>query len=74
MAVSGNGKINASWTHLKEPLFFDNGGHGMVFEEEGKRLFVMHYPNERGKEKPVFFELKEKDGRLILDTDGNEEF
>ncbi len=59
IAVSDNGKISGEWSHL-EPLFKDDGGHGMLFHDvSGKLRLTLHCPNVKDKEKPVFFTLLE---------------
>ncbi len=67
-AVSDNGSIIGPWKHQEERFFPENGGHGMLFEDKsGRLLYTLHYPNDRYKEHPVFFEVVIKDGRLCLD-------
>ena len=67
MAVSDNGSIIGNWSHLEEKLYPGNGGHGMILETYDGRLgYMMHYPNDKYAERPVFYEVKEADGRLVL--------
>ena len=41
-------------------VFFDNGGHAMVFNSfDGKLLCVLHQPNNPAPAHPVIFELPE---------------
>lgn len=69
MAYSDNGKIGGTWNHVEKAIFDGNGGHGMAFQtKEGKQMYTMHYPNDRYQEHPVFFELVEKDGLLVLEN------
>lgn len=66
-AVSDNGRITGNWTHLSEKLYPGNGGHGMILKTyDGKLGYLMHYPNEKYAERPIFYEVEEKDGRLVL--------
>ena len=66
-AKSSNGMVSGPWTHLPEPLFPENGGHGMVFcTKDGQYFYAMHYPNDRYMERPVFRKLKETNDRLEL--------
>ena len=59
IAVSESGRIEGPWTQMKEPVWPENGGHGMVFTDKtGERLFTLHYPNDKEKEHPCFFKLK----------------
>lgn len=58
------------WTQLKEPLFQEDGGHGMIFKtKEGRIMLALHTPNEKYKERPVFLELEERDARLWVRKD-----
>lgn len=66
VARSSDGTIGGQWTHL-EPLFTDNGGHGMLFEGlDGQLRLTLHCPNISYYEKPVFFPIAEKDGTLVI--------
>ncbi|MCD8327046.1 MAG: glycoside hydrolase family 43 protein [Lachnospiraceae bacterium] len=65
MAKAKDGHILEGWTQLKEPLFSQNGGHGMIFKtREGRIMLALHTPNEPSKERPVFLELEEKGQEL----------
>ncbi|MCD8131151.1 MAG: glycoside hydrolase family 43 protein [Lachnospiraceae bacterium] len=65
MAKARDGHIMEGWTQLKEPLFQEDGGHGMIFKtKEGRIMLALHTPNEKCKERPVFLELEERDARL----------
>ena len=35
----------------------DNGGHGMIFQAEGKLYLTFHSPNQKGFERPAFTEI-----------------
>ncbi len=75
LAKSDNGKLCGKWIHEKM-LFtrvlsgkFD-GGHGMIFEFEGKKYLSLHSPNSQNdgrKEKPVFVELREENDTLVAE-------
>ena len=66
-AVSAGGDILGPWEHLAEPVFPENGGHGMLFStKEGQMLYTLHYPNEKFAERPVFRTVVEQDGALKL--------
>lgn len=51
-----DGTINGSLEHLK-PLIDDDGGHGMIFNANGKIYLTYHTPNKTGSEHPAFIEL-----------------
>ena len=66
-AVSENGTVEGPWTQIETPIWPENGGHGMVFQSlEGERYFVLHYPNDRAKERPCFKRLVLEGDRLML--------
>ena len=57
-AVSDNGDIDGNWTVLSKPIYSEDGGHGMIFEDfEGNIRFVMHRPNTATLERPVFLDI-----------------
>jgi len=66
-AVSESGEITGLWKHLEEPVFPENGGHGMLFympDEEMK--YVLHYPNDKYQERPVFCSLEIVAGKIVI--------
>ena len=71
-AVSDSGEITGIWKHLEEPVFPENGGHGMMFyAPDGTMKYVLHYPNDKYQERPVFCTLEITDGKVVV-TNGNE--
>lgn len=61
IAVSESGNIDGPWKQEKIPLWLENGGHGMTFQNIRNEIyFVLHYPNEKTMEHPCF-------KRLLLD-------
>jgi beta-xylosidase len=73
VARSITGNIMGPWIHDKQPLFSDDGGHGMLFKTfAGQLMLSIHSPNKTPNERPVFLKLAEIDGKLKLsqlDTD-----
>lgn len=66
ISQSDNGSIFGKWNHLI-PLFTDDGGHGMVFEDlKGRLKLTLHCPNISLKEKPVFFDIEETEESLKI--------
>lgn len=66
VASSDNGSLLGKWSHL-EPLFTEDGGHGMVFKGlDGKLRLTLHCPNTSLYEKPAFFEIEESAGTLKI--------
>lgn len=65
VARSQSGGILGPWTHEAEPLYENDGGHGMIFRSfDGRTMLALHTPNRTPDERPVFIELAERDGRL----------
>jgi hypothetical protein len=68
LAESESGRIEGPWRQSGEPMFPDNGGHGMFFRDlSGKLRLVSHQPNQSPNERVKFRNLKEADGRLIME-------
>jgi hypothetical protein len=66
VAKSSDGTIGGEWSHL-EPLFTENGGHGMIFKGlDGQLRLTLHCPNISYYEKPAFFPIKESNGTLVI--------
>ena len=67
VAVSENGSVQGPWKQQEKPLFPENGGHGMMLkEDDGTLRFVLHYPNDKYQEHPVFTTVEVKDGEMVL--------
>ena len=57
LAVSDQGDISSHFSQL-EPLFQENGGHGMLFRTKaGKTLLTLHAPNQHLLERPRFYPM-----------------
>ena len=64
VAVSDNGEIDGVFSQ-GAPLFMEDGGHGMIFRDlQGQLQLTLHSPNEHRMERPFFYPLEEKNGRL----------
>jgi len=56
IAESLSGRILGPWVQNTEPIFAQDGGHGMIFETwQGDRLLTIHQPNFTPYERPRFF-------------------
>ena len=66
LAYSDNGEIDGNWIHDDRMLFEADGGHGMIFETDGKLYFTYHQPNNAPLERPHFVEIEEKDDTLFV--------
>lgn len=63
--MSDNGEIDGKFTQM-EPLFMEDGGHGMVFRAlDGQLYLTLHSPNVHLEERPCFYPLVEKGGSLM---------
>ena len=65
VAVSDNGEIDGHFTQV-EPLFMDDGGHGMVFRAlDGQLYLTLHSPNAHLEERPFFHPIEDTGSRLV---------
>lgn len=68
LAYASNGEIDGEWIHVEAPFYGENGGHGMLFEDNGDELqYILHYPNDLYKERPQCMKVKETDDLLYLE-------
>ncbi|MCR4744207.1 MAG: glycoside hydrolase family 43 protein [Lachnospiraceae bacterium] len=66
-AKSASGNIFGPWDIQKNPIFPENGGHGMFFTDfDGNLILTLHYPNDRFKEHPTFWKITIEDGILKI--------
>ncbi len=60
IAISESGRLRGPWRQQAEPLFTDDGGHGMTFRRfDGGLMFVLHQPNRPPNERARLFELED---------------
>ena len=65
VAVSDNGEIDGPFTQV-DPLFMDDGGHGMVFRAlDGQLYLTLHSPNAHLEERPFFHPIEDTGSRLV---------
>ncbi|MNP70075.1 hypothetical protein D3C76_1662610 [compost metagenome] len=56
------------WVHQPEPLYRDDGGHGMLFRTFGGQLMLaLHAPNRTPEERPLFIPVAEAAGLLSVE-------
>lgn len=68
VAISASGKLRGPWTQQTEPLFAEDGGHGMIFKRfDGQLMLVLHQPNKR-VERARLFELEDTGETLRIKT------
>lgn len=59
IAISDSGKLAGPWCQQDEPIFKDNGGHGMIFTTfDGKLMLALHAPDGHGPQ-PHIFEIED---------------
>jgi beta-xylosidase len=55
IAISDSAKLAGPWRQQDEPLFGDDGGHGMLFTTfDGRLMMVLHAPNNRDAQPRIF--------------------
>ena len=65
--VSKSGNVYGPWEHLLTPLFEDNGGHAMFFEDSrGRNIMSLHAPECEMFERAHLYHVAEKDGILEI--------
>lgn len=69
VASSRTGQITGPWEQAPQPLYDEDGGHGMIFRTFDGRLFLcIHRPNRGPNEHPALIPIEEHDGTLRLVT------
>ncbi|MBE2225001.1 MAG: family 43 glycosylhydrolase [Anaerolineae bacterium] len=64
---SESGQISGPWHHDPDPIWAEDGGHGMIFETfEGELMLTFHSPNQSPDERAVFVNIEEKDDGIQL--------
>jgi hypothetical protein len=59
-ALSTADSLLGKWEHNDIPLFEEDGGHGMVFEKDGRKKLTIHVPNDpSGAERLEIFDLED---------------
>lgn len=68
IAESLTGKVSGPWRQQEQPLFTQNGGHGMIFHTfDGRLCITFHRPNSPGgEERARIFELEDRGDTLEL--------
>lgn len=59
---SESGHVTGPWFHEPEPIWAEDGGHGMIFKTfDGRLMLTFHQPNASPLERAIFVELEETD-------------
>ncbi len=68
LAYSDNGDVTGKWYQEERLLFSKNGGHGMIFTGLDEKLYLtLHSPNEKLKERPMFYRIREQNDTLYVE-------
>jgi len=55
IAISDSGKLAGPWRQQDQPIFSDNGGHGMIFKTfDGKLMLMLHAPDGHSPQPHLF--------------------
>ena len=66
-AISKTGSVFGPWEHLDRPLFEDDGGHAMFFDDAtGSKIMCIHAPERNLLERAHLYYIAEEDGFLII--------
>ncbi|MBN2212851.1 MAG: family 43 glycosylhydrolase [Bacteroidales bacterium] len=66
VAFSESGKLSGPWLQQAEPIYTNDGGHGMLFKTfDGKLMMVLHSPNNR-ESRPHIFEMEDTGDALRI--------
>ena len=61
-ALSESGTLKGPWKQQDEPLYKNDGGHGMIFKGfDGQLFLILHQPNGHPYERPRIFSITETD-------------
>ena len=60
--------VSGNWIHLDEPLYKNDGGHGMIFEFKGDTYLIIHINNSKnGQERPKLLKVIEENDMIHLE-------
>ena len=61
------GKVKGPWTAAKEPLYAEDGGHGMLFRTlDGQLTLALHTPNSDHAERLKLLPVSDEGGQLTV--------
>ena len=65
--LSRSGSVYGPWEHLTEPLFDDDGGHAMFFDDsQGRKIMCLHAPEREMLERAHLYHMTEDAGVLKI--------
>jgi len=60
--------VQGPWRHAADPLYGEDGGHGMILRDfAGNLLLVLHQPNGGNRERAHLLKLKEENDHLVVE-------
>jgi arabinan endo-1,5-alpha-L-arabinosidase len=59
IAISDSGKLAGPWRQQAEPVYKDNGGHGMLFKTFAGRLMMILHSPYNGNTRPHIYEMED---------------
>lgn len=66
IAISPSGKLAGPWQQQAEPIYKDDGGHGMLFTTfDGRLMMTLHCPNNRDA-RPRIFQMQDTGDTLKI--------
>jgi len=74
IARSLSGTLHGPWVQEKNPLYFLNGAHSMLFRTfEGQLMMALHCPNIPREKRILLFTMEETDSsiRIVNEITGN---
>ena len=67
LARSESGKITGPWVQLEQPLWQEDGGHGMIFRAfDGQLYMTLHQPNQTPLERARLIKVEDLGDTLEL--------
>lgn len=66
-AVSKSGNIYGPWEHLEKPMFENDGGHAMFFDDvSGRKIMCIHQPERHMMERAHLYHVVEEEQILKI--------
>ena len=66
LSYSQTGEIKGPWAQIEEPLYFGDGGHGMLFwDKAGTLQLALHAPNKTPMERFLTLAVLDKGDRIV---------
>ncbi|MBQ6382654.1 MAG: family 43 glycosylhydrolase [Clostridia bacterium] len=67
VARSLSGTLHGPWVQEKNPLYFLDGAHSMLFRSfEGQLMMALHCPNVPGKKRMLLFTMEETENSIAI--------